>query len=218
MDRRALTACILLLATGCAAVQHDPRVEGQAVFEELERRMLEPSPKHLDFEVEASGALSARLHGRLRRNDSGNLALDARGQFAERSMDLMLRANPDTMTGGAGARVFALPTPPALDEAVMLGFTRMGILHNLAMLASGRPPDHAEGGLREWLTVADVTLADDPDPDVHVVTFDVVVDGQRSASATLWIDRATMRPLRRSQRVEFPGGAMDVVELYVYPE
>lgn len=211
-------ALLALTITGCAGVQPDPQAEARAVFDGIERRLLDESPKRFNFTVETDGALVVKLTGRVRRGASGEIALDAGGLFDERRVDLMLRANDETMTGGEGARIFALPTPPAVEEAVFLGFTRMGILHNLAMLASGRPPDHSAGGLREWLTVAELALANDPDPDVHVLTFDVVVDGQRRAAATLWVDRATMRPLRRDQRVDFPSGSMRVVERYTYPE
>jgi hypothetical protein len=60
------------------------------------------------------------------------------------------------MEGGNAVRRFHADAPAGLTEALVLGFTRMGILHNLARLTRGAAPDHADGGVREWVEVRDV--------------------------------------------------------------
>ena len=58
-------------------------------------------------------------------------------------------------------------TPPALNEAIVIGLTRMGHLHNIAVLTGGLPPDHSDGGAADWVRVANFARSDSvarPDP------------------------------------------------------
>ena len=86
----------------------------------------------------------------------------------------------------------------------------MGVLHNIAMLSGGAPPDHANGGVDDWVKTVEHRH---PEGSGSGVMFDLVVDGTPSGSATLWIDEQG-QPLRREQRVDFPEGTMIVVERY----
>lgn len=212
-----LIATAAFVLAGCAAVPpEDPAQQARNAFATLEQRLLAEQPLVFSFDVEADGAMVARLRGRLRRDEAGVATLDADGLFAERAVEILLRSNGETMTGGEGTNLFVTETPPALDDALLLGMTRMGVLHNLAMLASGLPPDHAGGGVREWLEVTGFELVDDPDPETDVISFTVVVDGEPRAGAVLWIDRASGWPVRRRQTVRFPQGTMEVVERYAF--
>ena len=98
----------------------------------------------------------------------------------------------------------------------MIGLTRMGILHNLALMTAGQAPDHGEGGVREWVTVSDFKggKVTDDSREVWVRSFQITVAGAPSGSAALWIDAATGDPLRRSQTVQFETGEMKVIEEY----
>lgn len=93
----------------------------------------------------------------------------------------------------------------------------MGVLHNLAMLVGGAPPDHAAGGVEDWVQTVDhrrpVPSGPPPGPDGEAVTFGLVVGGEPSGTATLWLDDRGV-PVRREQTVEFPEGVMRVVERY----
>lgn len=78
----------------------------------------------------------------------------------------------------------------------------MGILNNLARLTGAREPDHADGGVREWVVVDSLPGRGD-----GALTFDIVVAGQPAGSAALAVDEAG-RPTVRHQTVRFPGGEM----------
>jgi hypothetical protein len=139
------------------------------------------------------------------------ILLRAGGVFAGDSVDLLLLESDDGRVefgNGAGRRSAA--SPPEVREAVLIGFTRMGILHNLARLMANELPDHADGGVTDWV-VAD-SFAVDPQRDAGV-SFDLFVAGRPSGSATLEISPAG-QPVERLQTVNFPSGVMRVTETY----
>ena len=48
------------------------------------------------------------------------------------------------------------------------------------------------------------------------IDFGLVVAGQPSGTASLWIDAASRLPLRREQTVQFETGEMKVIEVYEF--
>ncbi|HSJ24329.1 MAG TPA: hypothetical protein VK929_06670 [Longimicrobiales bacterium] len=185
----------------------------------VEARLLNATSLELRFRVTSAGAFTADLAGtlRLEQDPAGpqRVELAADGTFGEDAVTVRLDAAGDTMAGGAAQRRFSEPVPDALWPALALGLTRMGILHNLARLTAGLPPDHASGGVAEWVELSDVRQDEEASDDARVAwRFDIIVAGSRTAEATLWLDRATGLPLERRQVVTFPGGEMTVTETY----
>jgi len=205
---------MLTLALGCGPAQH-PRsppspTDPASAFYTLEDRLLKADTVQFDFYVRAEGALEIDLQGMLDIGPADNIRLTATGEFAGRPVDLLLRSEGDEMEYGDKTNRANAARPAHLKEAIIIGLTRMGILHNLARLMEASAPDHAEGGVGEWVTVDSfAAAADDP----HTLSFDLTVAGQRSGSATLKID-AEGRPTVRHQTVQFPSGEMRVVEKY----
>lgn len=205
-----------LLIAGLAACAPDAPSEGALEsaapgdrFAALESALLEADTVELSYRVTATGAVEADLVGRLR-VAAGDTELVGQGTFAGRDLSLSLRADDAVLewTDGQGALSDSLPA--ALGEALLIGLTRMGILHNLARLSAAAPPDHAEGGVRDWVRVHGFRASDEIPGGV---AFDLVVDGTDSGSATLVFD-AEGRPVERRQVVHFPQGDMHVTESY----
>lgn len=192
-----------VLAPGSAARQVDPA----ARFTELERRLLEADRVGLDFQVTAEGAASISVEGSLRKSAAGGLEIRAAGEFAGRPVDLLLRTRGETYEFGAAQAPTSAPVPPRLWEAVTLGLTRMGILHNLARLTGNAAPDHAAGGASDWVVVDGFRGADGG------MGFDITVSGRPSGSAVLQLDPEGLPAVRR-QTVQFPNGEMRVTERY----
>ena len=46
-----------------------------------------------------------------------------------------------------------LSRPIHLEEAMIVGFVRMGLFHNIVRLSGGYCPDRAEGGIGDWINV-----------------------------------------------------------------
>jgi hypothetical protein len=187
-------------------VSDDPASE----FHALENRLLEARTVRVAFHVTAEGAVEADLRGDLEITPEGETRLTAAGRFAGQPAELLLRSDDGECEFGNASNRASVPRPDRLNESLLLGFTRMGILHNLARLAGGQPPDRADGGIREWV-VAD-SFGRDP-ADSGTFSFEVLVAGERAASASLEIDPEG-RPVVRRQTVRFPTGEMRVVERY----
>lgn len=201
---RRLSACFLTSVPLITAAQApDDR------FAALEARLDAAQSVEIEFGITAEGVVAAELDGRLRLEAGRALTLTANGVFAGESIDVA--ADADSMylwLDNGGLDTLRTERPDALDEAVLVGLTRMGLLHNLARLTTGRRPDHAEqGGVREWVTVDEFAEAQDG------IAFALTVAGQPAGTAVLTLDAAGL-PARREQRVAFPEGEMRVIEHY----
>lgn len=188
---------------------------GQA-FARMEQRLLD-SDFLLAFEIVSSGAYEADFTGTVEIRGPADVSLRADGKFAGEQAAIRLHSTDGAMSGGNGDAAFAGPTPPAMRDALVLGFTRMGLLHNLAVMSAGTPPDRAAGGIRDWVQAGNLrpgqpaVIEGVPAKTLH---FDVLVDGAVAATATLWLRVDSGLPLRREQVVDFDGSEMRVVESY----
>ncbi len=210
----AVGGCLLGCASPPAAVPLGPVDPATAVtaelapgtaFNSLEQRLLAGSWQ-LRFEVVATGAIAVKMAGELRVAEE--IDLRARGTFIDTEYDLRLWTRGDRLFAGPidGPHIEA-PRPTALVPALAMGLSRMGILHNVARLTAGAVPDHADGGVRSWVQTLEHRMVGD------AIAFALVVDGQPSGEATLWLDADGM-PRRREQRVPFASGEMRVTERY----
>ena len=191
-------------------------VSAPVAFEQLESRLLSGEPTILQFDVVATGAVAAELTGSLKLDGENGPSLDASGTFGGKDVELALETTSDqvTVTGGQGERT--IPRPEFLDSAVVHGLTRMGILHNLAMMAMGSsPPDHSvEGGIEEWIQVKDVRWAETNGVEsTDTLEFGLLVSGESAAKISLRLGPDGL-PIERKQTVSFPEGTMVVVETY----
>ena len=204
----------LMLMVGCGPSERQERpssrTEPAAMFSALEERLLNAGTVRFDFHVSAQGALEADLRGAFAIGPADLAQLTAVGQFGGQPVDLLLRSEDEELEFGNKSNRTLAARPPHLKEALLIGLTRMGILHNLARLTSASAPDHADGGVREWVTVGSFA-AEASDPDV--LSFDLTVAGQPAGSASLAVD-SQGRLLVRRQTVLFPSGEMRVVERY----
>jgi hypothetical protein len=90
----------------------------------------------------------------------------------------------------------------------------MGVLHNLARLVSGAPPDRVDGTVRSWVELEDIEWSEEVSEEgLEGVRFRIIVSGEPAGRATVWLDEdGTL--MGRDQVVEFPGGDMRVRERY----
>lgn len=198
----------LVLTAGGAGVPS--RLEG------LEARLLASPPARLEARLLSRGAFVAELEAVLESDSAGVAAFHLRGVFGKDSVDAAWRRLPD---GGlalrARGRDTLLAAGPELDKAVWLGLTRMGLLHNAALLQAGRGPDHREGGVDGWVQALPAAAV--PSDGDAPLELEIQVGGQPAATARLWLDGPDGLPRRREQTVRFPGGEMTVEESYTWP-
>jgi hypothetical protein len=175
------------------------------------------------FDIASEGAVASRFVGELRVVEE-TITLRASGTFDGKPVELSLSSDGERLRGGNGAVEISIPEPPELERAVVIGLARMGLLHNLAMLVGGRPPDHADGGVDTWLVAEGVRPGvqagpDEPGPDAKrqaapAMSWQIQVDGTPSGDVTLWWDPAAKLPLERHVIVPVAGGEMRVRERY----
>jgi hypothetical protein len=198
------------------AVENVLEIESPAeALSQVEADLMTGEGRTVDFQVVSEGAFSASLQGQVVLGAGDELSLEASGTFGADSVRLWVRGTGDRMMWGNGATSSEDELPPALREAVVIGLVRMGVLHNLARLVSGAPPDRTDGTVRSWVQTEEVRwVPGEPEDGARGIEFGILVSGERSADATVWLD-ADGRLIGRDQVVEFPGGQMRVIERYV---
>ena len=176
-------------------------------FEALETRLLAAQAVEFDFHIIAEGAIGVDLKGSFRLKRGENIRVSGAGEFAGEPAALLLSSSGGELELRSGEMQRNIPIPLETEKALLLGMTRMGLLHNLAQLMSANPPDHAEGGVEEWVILR--TMKEK----MQVHSFELFVGGQPAGTASLEVD-TTGVPIVRMQTVKFPGGEMRVVEKY----
>lgn len=194
-----------LLLTACAALP-DPEPR----FAALEARMLAAEHVSLQFTIRAEGAVPCTFEGTLTL-DGDQVHLEAMGTFKNDPLTLTLRTDGDTLhlrrTVAGAAHHDQTPRPVALREGLLLVLTRMGLLHDLAMMTGGNFPDFTDGTVRDALQVGAFARAGSED---H---FELTFNGLKVADIQLRYGSHDL-PARRRQQVAFPAGTMTVDERY----
>jgi hypothetical protein len=216
---RAIAAAAVIWVAACAPARAETLSDdGATRFAFLEQSLLSAKQIEFGYRLESTGALASDLGGRASIGHDNTAEIDARGSFGGKTVTLKLTSSGGHLRGGAGDQTFEVATPPALSEALVVGFMRMGILHNHAMLTAGQPPDHANGAAKEWAVVQNLRVGERSAIDgtqAWPLVFDIVVSGKPAGSATLWLSEETGLPLRRTQRVDFGSNqTMSVSEEY----
>jgi hypothetical protein len=184
---------------------------------DLERRLQDASRVEIAFEIQSEGSVVSHLRGTLVWKRDAEFHLDASGEFGGQPQQLELRGDATTLeVRVAGESRHGGARPSKLIEAVVLSFTRQGLLHNLAVATGGLPPTLADGGFDEWIRVVEPQLGPSEvfgEAEARPLEFQLEVEGQHVGHATLWLG-ADELPIERHQTVEFPEGQMKVVERY----
>lgn len=221
---RCAAGLVVALMIGCsgeeeALEERNVRVPLQQLspretLAQTEDRFLRAEGQRVVFEVRAEGAFTASLQGELSLGEGNALLLDATGVFGGDSVSLWLDASDELMSWGNRESGSEQMRPAGLRDAVVIGFVRMGVLHNLARLVAGAPPDRMDGDVRSWVEAVDPEWVDgDSVAGDAGLSFGIQVGGQRAGTATVWLtSEGTM--VGRDQLVQFPAGEMRVTERY----
>ena len=196
-------------------------VDAEAIFHQLEATLVAADTVLFECSITAEGVVSSDLAGSLWLASGNRARIGVAGTFASEAVELTLLSDGTRLDGGSGAATFDIETPIGLREAILIGAMRMGLLHNLAMLTGGAPPDGADGSVREWVQVSGFATGDVAvieGAEARPIRFQLTVAGRPSGEAELWIDTKSGLPVRRNQTVRFDSGDMRVVETYLRVE
>lgn len=201
----------LLVAGACASAPKErprapPPDPGELLLLDLESKLLRAKAVHLRARLVATGAVTADLEAELWLKEGNRARLEVKGRFEGREQRATFVSDGAQMKVGAKA---AEPAAPELREALVYGLTRMGLLHNVALLVGGEAPDHGTGGAHSWVKAERArSLAP-----ATKIAFDIVVATKVAGEGVLQLDGAG-RLLERTQEVRFDVGAMKVTERY----
>lgn len=208
---------MLFLFTLCLSVaggKEEPNPMATSI-DLLESRLMSAGSLELRAEIKATGAVDVDLKSRLCLGLSSDTVLSAEGHFMHQPFQNRL------MAGEGGLRLDSPHHPSRAVEgaswkaALLIGLTRMGQLHNLANLHMDAGPDHAAGGVTDWVLLRDTVPAEKTGSSgrKQAIHMKIFVADQPSGEAWLWLDEAGL-PVERLQRVEFASGSMEVLERY----
>ena len=167
----------------------------------LELQLL-TSPLSFEFQINSTGAVDSDIKGRFHYCED-KLTIDVDGELFAEPVRLKMRANRERLS----LNDTSVPMPDHLHEAIIIGFVRMGLLHNIIRLSGNLIPDHGEGGVRDWVQIPVVGQNSD------LVFFDIFVSKTKAAHAELTVDEQGL-PKFRSQTMYFGGDEMLVTENY----
>lgn len=217
MPRTTLVLLLLVAACGSAPTTAsappapaDPVIADPATaFSALEGRLLAAKNVEILTRLRSEGAVTTEFVGHLRISQGRLVHLDFKGKREGEDAEALLLSDGEGMNGR--------PAPPALNEGLLVGLTRMGLLHNVYVISAGRDPDGTDGNVRQWVTVG--AFRQGPVETVNriraaSIEFTITVSGAQVAEATLFLHPETGLPLLRRQVVHFPQGDMRVVEAY----
>lgn len=199
-----------------AATVESPKADPAEVLSKLEQRLLTAEDLTATCRIESTGAFETAVDATLWLGSQTKHRLDVSGSLGEESGKRGLdHSEPTSLIAVTKAdqpgSTDIIQTPQKMRQALVIGLTRMGLLHNIARLFAGELPDHVEGGAAQWVTTAGHRW-EAPSPAGHpMIGFDIIVAGAKAGAATIAFD-ANGFPIQRRQRVEFDGGAMEVVE------
>jgi len=214
----ALFGAVSLGAAACApsSLANPARVSAagpgllppHAAFDDLEHRLLSARSVRVKARLHAEGLVTASISATLLLAGR-RLRLDLDGDLEGQPVRGRLTSDGARLAGTGGKKPLATDTPPALAEGMLLGLTRMGLLHNATQVLDGDPPAATDGTARSWLSIGGFTAGPS-----DAIAFGLAVKGGVASDVTMALDPATRLPRERHMTVHFKGGDMRVTETY----
>lgn len=196
--------------------------DGTEMLATLEARLLAARQMIVEYEAEATGAIAIEVSGKLETYGDAQIDFRVDGFFADQAVSRWMVVDEASMYIRGDQHT---PDTETMERdgishqtALVLGLTRMGVMHNVARLVDMKHPDHYDGDPDAWVK-ADQVRVGTPElregVELVPLRFHVFVDGTDSATATVWLHPETGLPVEREQTVDFGDeGTMTVVERY----
>ena len=97
--------------------------------------------------------------------------------------------------------------PIHLEEAMFVGFVRMGLFYNIVRSSGGYGPDRAEGGIGDWTNIPVVVRSG------NELIFDLFLVDRKASRTKLLLDSREL-PIQREQTIYFGAKEIQVMERY----
>lgn len=209
MLRRIAAALALIAAAAPAAAQGDDPV---VLMAQLESRVLAARRVVVEADIEASGAVDARLKGEGELLERNRATLAYAGDFRGRALALAWSADGRLAQLRNGAELLHEPVSREANRTLLLGLLRMGLVQTLARVA-GLAPAGIDGATLDAFRPTTYAMGGELDGAMSF-GFDLLVADAVAGSVRLWLDPASGLPRRRQVTLRVGGGEMTVVENY----
>ncbi|MEM7245358.1 MAG: hypothetical protein AAF533_08435 [Acidobacteriota bacterium] len=210
-------------ATTAPAVTHDERPWGddrpdpQQLFYVTERKMLDAPGVEAVAEIVGENVIPMDVVSHLLLTDRNEAVLEFSGMMGNRDTDVRFVSNGDRMNLRPWRKKPRRHVPDFLRSGMIRAFLRLGAVHHVLVTQAHLPPDRITGRMAQEVIPREFTLGADEEIDGRncwTISFDTVVQGRVSASATLWIDQQSLLPVQRTQQTYFEQGDHQVFERY----
>jgi hypothetical protein len=192
--RKFAVVLVALVAAACAST---PSGTPEERFAALERRLDAAPEWSMAFDASTTGAVESRFNGNINVLTGNIASIDADG---------LLRGNETHV------RWRATGSPAQVGHAITIGVLRLGVTHDIVVLAGGaKTIENAEGGIEQALRLTGLAW----DAKEKKFTYHLLVNGQETGTGELWVGRGDMS-LRRKLTAHFPNGDMHVDERYTW--
>lgn len=188
------------------------------LFYDLENKLLAQEIK-LDFQITAEGASTAALKGSLKITPDNVGEVDASGTLNGSPVSIHMESDGEYLKQKSAGEDLDVITPAFLNEGLVVGLTRAGLIHNVVLMATGSTPDGVDGTIRDFLKVTDLSggaLEDHEGKSARRIEFKVESLKKMVEEAALWIDEKTSLPYQRTAIIHFDKQDMTVVETYQF--
>jgi hypothetical protein len=210
---RVLAAAVVLAGCGGRSAPAGPAPEAAILADDplaawggLESTLTGARKVEITATAESFGAFRAHLTGIYDIERERRVTITYEGELDGTEVAASWRSDKPFASGESDVQ------SPVWADGVLIGLTRMGVLHNLARLTASQDPDTGNGDVRTWVEVDRIRWKDGA-PRTRTLVFEIVVAGVPAGEAELVLDERGL-PLRREQVVHFEGGDMRVVEHY----
>jgi hypothetical protein len=210
---RNLIVLFLLFSLFAPAIFAGDYKTPEKVLAAMETNLLKIKNRKLKFRTEATGALTGAFEGEIVFKKDNIIDYRTAGKFGGKEYKLFLTCDNALLRGGTEGKPFEMDAPPGLRSGIVIGLSRMGLMHNISRLISNKPPDHIDGTVFKWLVVQNPSFAKEHAPDtpqagaelkqkdkkLMVVFYKLgVEDNKNAGDVELWIDTKTNLPTCRA--------------------
>jgi hypothetical protein len=215
---------LVIGATGCGekppptqAKGGESAIDGNAMVSDVEAKLLASSALRIVIESDATGAVEAHMKTTLTLAPTDKVRLESEGTFQKEPLSLVLTSDGLVMRRKKNGEESEAVPSTGLRRQMLVELVRMGALHDIALLAEGKYPDHLTDA-ETWVVTHDAKVGPIDatfEPPARPIGFLVRVSGEETGDCTLHVDKP-MRPVQRLQVVHFPAGDMRVKETYAF--
>ncbi len=221
---RLLAILFALLLTGGAQSAENPGA--RKIFETVERNLLAAEDIEFYVHVDIQEPYVRRMDGRVKLPPDGSVEGRFRGAIGSQRAVLDFAGNGKTLELKLNDEKREGKQPAALREALLITLMRAGFGQPLINLSQLNPPERSDGGVRDWISVANVMPRDAAVGQGYhsgeiSIQFDLMIAGKKAGHARLWISTTSKLPTRREQFLLYTDASgkqseMRIDERYTY--